>query len=385
MGTLLKVFTVIILFLAVFAFIMGLELFSKREELIGRTVALETKIKQIAATIEDKAPEFTGFAERPARDISPVEENTISSPDENDFWADTKYDFALEIRTQPGSGSTDMINLSSAAKEEQLGKYYLMENVDGKLKVKKSEATGQKITTGKGTMDDLLKDVLEKAQLQYKRLNDTRIQLESVRKELETVIGLLNAEKQSHRSSKVTIKNQRNEIARLQSTIDDRDAEIAKQKREISNLNDEVTERDKQILKYVDDIRQIEIQVRRKDEEILALKDKLAGQPIVGTTQNKVATIVLSPGEKGKIVNVNKEFGFVVIQLNDIAKNEITANGTGFAPAEMFVYRKENGVDTIVSKIRITNPPDDKNISIADIVYGWTQTPIKDGDILLNK
>ena len=385
MGTLLKVFTVIILFLAVFAFIMGLELFSKREELIGRAQALENMIMKISATIEDKAPTFDGFAERPARDISPVEENTISSPDENDYWTDAKYDFALEIRTQPGSGSTDMINLTTTAKKEQLGQYYLMESVDGKLKVKKSEATGQKITTGKGTMDDLLKDVLEKAQLQYKRLNDTRIQLESVRKELETVIGLLNAEKQSHRSSKVTIKNQRNDIARLQSIIDDRDAEIAKQKREISNLNDEVTERDKLILKYVDDIRQIDIQVKRKDEEIRDLKSKLESQITPLTSINKVATIVLSPGEKGKIVTVNKEFGFVVVQLNDTAKNEITANGTGFAPAEMFVYRKENGVDTIVSKIRIANPPDDKNITIADIVYGWTQTPIKDGDVLLNK
>ena len=89
----------------------------------------------------------------------------------------------------------------------------------------------------------------------------------------------------------------------------------------------------------------------------------------------------LTAGPKGSVMLTNTDWAFVLVKFTDEAKAEITADG--FVPIDMMVHRKINGVDTIVTRIRVTTPPDKNNVSIADIVYGWDQIPIQVGDTVV--
>ena len=62
MGTLLKVLTVFILLLSIFALVLGIANFNKREQLIGRTHELESSIIALANFIEDRLPGQAGRA-----------------------------------------------------------------------------------------------------------------------------------------------------------------------------------------------------------------------------------------------------------------------------------------------------------------------------------
>ena len=379
MGKLLKVFTVIILLLSIFAFVLGLSNFSKRELLIGRTKMFEDKLPKITAYIEDKAPTFDGIGPDIQRDVSPVEERMPDSIDEVNFWEQTKYDATLEL------GSGEMLKLGSDESQRRLKTFYQMEkNAEGKF-VYVKDMNGQKVSRGKGTMDELLEATIVKSKEQFERLNKTRSQLGNTRRELENVIGLLNDEKRSHRSSKATIKEQREEINSLKLDIEKLNTQVSRLQREVRDRDDQIADRDKTIAEQAERITDFSQQINKLKEEVRNLKteiDLLKGGG--GTiTSGPNTEISLSAGEKGTVVDINKELAFAIVKLNDIAKNEITANGTKFAAnTEFMVYRKD--AKTIVNRVRIITPPDANNNSVVQFVYGWEQLPVQTGDILIN-
>jgi len=381
MGTLLKVLTVLILLLSIFAFVMGLSLFDKREELLGRTQALEEKIRQIAGTIETSPPAATdeNFFST-GYDVSRVDDRVNDDPELNNFW--DSYKAGLENR------SPDQFNLNTEANRAKLRTYWRMvphETEPGRMVVYKDPTTREKSNTGKDTMDELLRDVLDKAQKQLARLNDTRAQLINVRQEFETVIGLFNEEKKAHRRSKVEITRLNGVITRLEGTVAALEQDKARLERQVRELQDTVADKEATIKKHVDTIQDLDIQVKKQAEEITRLRDIINLKTGVNRSGVTISDLKLSPGEKGRIISIEKDLAFVVIQLNDTARSELIADGTFAAGTELMVYRKEGGKDIIVSRIRLTNPPNSSNLSIAEIVYGWTQVPIKEGDLIIHQ
>lgn len=373
MGTLLRVLTVFIFLLSILAFVMGYANFDQRELLIGRTHMLQEYVTKIAKTIEVAQPELPEDDPNSPYEFEPVEwdvDDVTARPNESpmmsDFW--DSYSNALEV-----SGSS-FVRLDTEAMEQELRQYYLVkpDPETGKPVVQK-DSQGRPRTKGPGTMHDRLEDVLERAAAQIGRLNKTREQLIRVREHLNEVAGLLNEEKKERRLNLRTIEELKAEIARLEDVIVTKDNEIAKLQREKLELEDTVQDLNTQIGEK-------DQTIQERDAEILRLKERIeqiTRVDITGDPRKDVQTGVLTPGVKGKVVGVNKELSFVIVELTPEAAAEIVANGT-FQPVDMDIHRP--GLDTIVTRVRITNPPSAARITIGDNVYGWEQTPVQIGD-----
>ena len=373
MGTLLRVLTVFIFLLSILAFVMGYANFDQRELLIGRTHMLQEYVTKIAKTIEVAQPELPEDDPNSPYEFEPVEwdvDDVTARPNESpmmsDFW--DSYSNALEV-----SGSS-FVRLDTEAMEQELRQYYLVkpDPETGKPVVQK-DSQGRPRTKGPGTMHDRLEDVLERAAAQIGRLNKTREQLIRVREHLNEVAGLLNEEKKERRLNLRTIEELKAEIARLEDVIVTKDNEIAKLQREKLELEDTVQDLNTQIGEK-------DQTIQERDAEILRLKERIeqiTRVDITGDQRKDVQTGVLTPGVKGKVVGVNKELSFVIVELTPEAAAEIVPNGT-FQPVDMDIHRP--GLDTIVTRVRITNPPSAARITIGDNVYGWEQTPVQIGD-----
>ena len=368
MGKLLKVLTVFILLLSILAFVMGLKNFAKRELLIGRTHALEEKIIQISMTLEEKEPIFDGVPSHPERDIDEVTARPLDMPNKTDFWSD--YSDVLEVL------STPTLRIDNDASRMQLRTYYLLD-AEGKI-VRDFQKRPK--TTGPGTMDELLGNVLERATAQLKRLNSTRTQLTKVRQELESVIELLNTEKKERRLNLGTLAQLQTKINDLDAEIDRQKSEMARLEREKSELNDTVLDlratlakKDEELVAYGSRVARLEEQIK-----ILSMQDTPRDQNPLEPKRD----IQLTAGIKGAVAHINPEWAYVLVKLTPEAAAEITAGGT-FSPVEMMVHRKTPAGEVIVTRLRITNPPNKDNIVIADNMYGWEQVPIEAGDIVI--
>ncbi len=367
MGKLLKVLTVFILLLSILAFVMGLANFNKRELLIGRTHSLEEKIIQISMTLEEKEPMFDGVPNHPERDIDEVTARPLDMPNKTDFWSN--YSDALEVVGAP------TLQLNNDSSRLQLRTYFL-KDAEGKV-IKDVQKRPR--TKGPGTMDELLVNVLDRASAQLKRLNSTRTQLTHVRQELESVIELLNTEKKERRLNLGTIAQLQTKIGELEAEIDRQKREIARLEREKSELNDTITELRATVAQKDEQLTAYDAQVKRLNEEIkrLSLTDRTDKD--AGTVKG---VIQLTAGVKGSVAHVDKEWAYVLVKLTTDAAAEITAGGA-FTPVEMMVHRKTSAGEVIVTRLRITNPPNKDNIVIADNMYGWEQVPIEAGDIVI--
>ena len=375
MGTLLRVLTVFIFLLSILAFVMGYANFEQRELLIGRTHMLQEYVTKIAKTIEVSQPELPEDDPNSPYEFEPVEWDVDDvtareneTPQTSDFW--DSYSNALEV-----AGSS-FVRLDTDAMEEELRHYYLVRMEDGKEVVVK-DSQGRPRTRGAGTMHDRLEDVLARATAQLDRLNKTREQLIRLRERLNEVAGLLNEEKKARRANLRTIEELKAEIARLQDVIVTKDNEIAKLQREKLELEDEVQNLNAQIVEKDQTIQEKQAEIDRLKERVEMYESMSKDNPSSPVSAATAAAGSLTPGVKGKVVSVNKELSFVVIELTPEAAAEIVPNGT-FQPVDMDVHRP--GLDTIVTRVRITNPPSAAHITIGDNVYGWEQTPVQVGD-----
>ena len=129
--------------------------------------------------------------------------------------------------------------------------------------------------------------------------------------------------------------------------------------------------------------------IATKDTEITRLREELtrlsvdAGSSSGGKRASSAGSsdgpAALAPGVKGKVCKVESEWGYVIVELTPEAAAEITAGE--FAPVEMMVHRRNSdGTEAIVTRIQVTNPPNARNITVADNMFGWEQMPVQTGD-----
>lgn len=370
MGTLLKVLNVFILLFAVLAFVMAVANFNKREELIGRTDNLEKTVIALGTTLEAAPPTFDGVANHTAWDVDEVTERPSDAPTTDDFW--DSYQDVLEL------SSTDVVNLNK--KKEQLATLYKIDPGTGKPE---KDFNGRKKTEGRGTMREVLDETIQRAKDQYALLNRTRQQLIAVREKLDDVAGMLNEEKQQRRANLATIAQLNATIEALNKTIAEKDNQIAQLNREKADLEDQIADLRSEIDRKDQDL-------ASKDTEIARLKEELervtvdngsgAGNKRGVSGAASDAPAALTAGVKGVVRQIESEWGFVIIELTPEAVAEILPGGS-FSPVEMMVRRKApDGSDTIVTRVQITNPPNARNMAVADNMYGWEQVPVQVGD-----
>ena len=139
-------------------------------------------------------------------------------------------------------------------------------------------------------------------------------------------------------------------------------------------LNDQIAEKDQLIQEQ-------QTTIARLEEQIRILRDsQTGGDTGIGRGTGMVA---LSPGVKGKVREVNREFSFVIVELTPEARAEVMPEGE-FQPVELMVHRKSaEGEDVIVTRIRLINPPSDDGLTIGENMYGWEQIPVEPGDAVI--
>ena len=299
----LKVLVIAILALSVVAVVVSLNLYGKREELKGRTNKLADYVGKIAATIE--VPQAT--VDLAARDAAHM---TVS--------------------------------------KEQLKQYYKVGD-DGKP---------SKVTTGAGTMDAALVEVLVNAGRQFDRLNDTRDGLSQARttlgqtsNSLVQVMGALtvasnNLEtaKQDLVVAKQDVEKKTGEFADLNSQIEANKADIEKKTSEIAKLGEKLSDTESKIEAGKRYIQKVEKQLK--------------------LCEGNFDTNSLPKGVQGQITVVNSNWNFVVIDMvPDAAVIPLT---------DLTIQR----ADKFVGKVRVSEVRRDQRVALGEILPDYQQKGI---------
>lgn len=367
MGKLLRVLAVIFLLLSGVALWLGNHLYGKRELLKGRTQTLENTIITLGAFIENETSEAQPNT-YPAKDTSDCTSELIETPTKSEFW--NNYQLHLEKQDNP--------TMNIKARQNELMSYYLINGVT--LKVER-DLQGNKVTDGKGTMKALLTEMTEKSKEQLNRLNQTRSQLTQIREELINTIEELN-------KRKAALRQALNEIVQLKENIRQLEEKIAGLEQKIRDLEAEKTALQDKITELEQKITQLEETIKERDDDIVKLKAEIKRLKEITAINRTPGTetpisVKLSPGVKGEVISMNKEWNFVVIKVTDEFITEITNPQDGsFARGVHLMLRRANSKDTFVSKISVTQLKRDEKLAIADIVPEWQQLPVQDGDVV---
>lgn len=370
MAKLLKILTIPILLLSIGGLVFAILLFNKRELLLGRTRSLEAALMKVAATIENEPPPVPDPKTLPARDISPVTSEMPEKLDTSKFW-ETKYSNILE------QGSPNKVNL--ALKKADMMRYYF---INGLGERERDQTTGNWLTTGEGTLDSVVTDLLAKAEEQYNRLNDTRQQMIYLRDELIATIEDVNAQRAELRKRLKEIEELKAEIVKLNGQIEQLKADLAKCQAELKASQDKVADLERTITEKDAVIAERDLTIQNQSNEIKRLR------VIVDANQNPDGTIIEavlwpgSPGVKGSIAAVKPEWDFVIISPTAEFLDELVGKDPSKAPARGMELWIKRG-DKAVGKVRVTQVrPKDKYL-VADILPGWKIAALQKGDTVI--
>jgi len=365
---------VFLLLFSIGSLVLGILLFNKRELLKGRTQKLERTIVQLGTTIESAAAEPRA-AVYPAKDLSECSAQELDAPERSDFW--DKYKSQLEVQDVP--------RLDLNSRKIQLMQYYQIDPVT--IQPLRDPATGLKMTSGPGTMQEVLDDLVNKSASQLARLNETRQQLADIREELVRTITELNERKGTLRSRLKEIVDLKDQIARLETKVSQLESEIEGLKQEKRALEAQVADLEGQRDTLTKEKGELEELVKQLKDEIKKLRtpDRQIGPtPGGGVAETPLRIVRMEPGEKGSIVAVNTQWNFVVVKLTDECLSEVFDEQGTMTPVELYVRRPVRGdeKEKFVTKIRLIQASRTQKIGIADILGDWQQMPAQDGDVL---
>lgn len=377
MTKLLKVLLVFLLLLSIAALVLGTMLFKKREILLGRTHKLETAITALATTIEAEAVEIEDAPDFPEKDVSPVTSEVVDDPERSEIWEE--YDYALEV--QEGRPLFDLSD-----REQALRSYFKIDPVTGDYV---RDGQGRRVTTGEGTMQNVLNDVLAKSEGQLNRLNATRQQLRDLRKEFVDTIEEHNRLKSDQRRTLITVEEKDEQIAQLQSEIEPLKQEIATMREEKRSLEDTIAEQQRDYARLQEDNADKDAEVDLLKEQVQKLETMLSDtsgqqeqqQTTLGTG-TKTFTGKVEPGMKGQVVAVNPEWNFAVISLSDQFMAELLSDEEAGVPQVELMLKRPGEEEEFVTKIRLMQVKREEQLGICDILPDWKQSPVQKGDVV---
>lgn len=375
MGKALRILVIVLAILSIAATVLAYLNFSKREALIGRAHILEETIVKIAGTFEADDPADVAQPEYPQRDVSPVTSRQLENPDRSQFWETYKNKF------EPPAETPKMLNLGTGAARQQLRNLYAVD-AEGKYV---TDYNGKPTTEGSGTMKELLELAYTRSQKQYATLLATRAELPKLRDELISTIEELNAVKQEDRADK--------------KTIEERDATIAQQKDEIASLNETIKQRENELAAAQAEIAEKAEDIAKLEEKVTELNDRIEQQEKIirdlrgRSTLNAVQTVdgklpegTLTAGDKGKIVSFDEQLKFAVVEFsNEFMVELLGAQRDRPLPQVEVMVRQagsENVDQSFVTRLRLRQAFQGKNLVIADILADWQQKPLTAGDIV---
>jgi hypothetical protein len=307
MDKILKILVVLILIMSIAAVVMELKLYGQREELKGRTVKLAEYVGKIAATIE--------------------------IPQTN---ADLVVADAPHMKLKP----------------EAIKQYYKIGD-DGKP---------SKVTTGAGTMDDALLEVLVNAGRQFDRLNDTRTGLTENRNTLGTTSNLLVR-------TEGTLGTTSNSLVKAEGDLAVVKTDLEKKVTQITDLTAEVETGKADIEKKANEIAKLGEKLSESESKIEAGKRYIAKvERELKSCLGQSDTNALPRGVQGQISVVNTNWNFVVMEI---------LPDSGIVPLSDITVQR---ADQFVGKVRISEVRRDLRIALGEILMEYQQKVPVRGD-----
>lgn len=373
MGKLLRISVILILLLGGLALTLAILNHNKRELVVGRTQKMEDTLLRIAATIEREESEPGDPPDFPSRDTSPVSAQILETPDRSRFW--NSYNRHLEESGLP------TYNLRSAEKQSQLQRYFAEDEEGNRLR----DPRGGFLARGEGTMHELLDSIQERATRQYNSLNRTRSQLANLREEHVRTIEELNREKSTRRENLVHIREQDDELAARQQEIRELSGRITRLEGDKRELQLEIAERDEEINRRQEIIQNKEAEIARLKE---AMERDAARRPGIAEAVRIDPGVAqaFTHGEKGKIISVDQNWGFVITELTPEFMTELLGpeHDQPLPGVELMVRRTDfkGPAGEFVTKVRLRQMVPGHNIVVADVLADWEQAPPRKGDTL---
>jgi len=367
----------LILALAGAALYFEMNIFEKRNLQNDSITQLADYIVKISHTIEKADATKSSTAPEARKDISPVEAKAVESPETENVLEE----YASNLEEQ----NLETFKWDDAEKA-QLRKIYLLDG-EGK-KVPDAANPGEYVMKGKGTANELLEQLFDRAKAQQAKLNTTRAELATVRGKLEALVADYNKLKPPARQSKIEIEELKDkvdvaekerdaakeQVTKIKGQIDDLNSEITSLKDEVSSKNDEIEAGKEELEKE-----------KQKYEQLKKLFQQVQAQAQAQSTTTSasgVSVTTMTAGNKGKIVEVNNEYMFAVIEFTDEAIKELLGENrqNPLPRLDLGIRRKTGTSDQYIGRLRLRQAVSGKNFVIADILGDWQQAPVEKGD-----
>jgi len=369
MNTLLRVLVIMIALLGAAALAFATMNFSKRQILLGRNDSLTEGFKALAKTLEAQDAKDDGNAPTLTKDTSDVTDAVLDNPNKEVVFEG--YPVWLEEQNR------QTLKFDTEEKEIQLNSYYAYDE-DGKIKI---GPNGQKVTKGAGTMQELLDQAVDRAKLQQGTLNKTRAELSKMRDRVETNVKELNDLKGASRIVKKDLTTAKGEIVQLEGEKATLERNVAKLTSDKKELEAQVADAQEEIEKYQErEVGLTEDVARLKSENEELRRKRGPDGPI------RIEGLALTTGDKGKIIESNDEFKFVIIEFSPDAMMEILGaeREKPFPQVDMSVRRvgRASAAGEFVTTVKLRHSVKDKNLVVADILTDWQQSPVEKGDVV---
>ena len=379
MNKVLHALVYVILALAIVALVFEINLYGKRNLLGDRNRLLEDYVVRIAKTVETAdAPKPTTPPEL-KKDTSPVEAKALETPETENLL--DEYPAQLEQQ------NLATFSWDNAKDRLQLRALYLI-GPDGKT-VADPANYNKPMTTGAGTMTELLSRLFDRTTKQQANLNSTRAELANIRAKLEANVTELNKLKQEDRADKVTIEEQKAKIAQLEEDKRNLEAQVAKLKQQIEDLNAEITSLKDELARAKDETEAVKEDLEKSKKLVDQLKHMLQASRAQNSAASATSAASLTAGDKGELVKVDNDMMFCIVKFSDAAMKELLGPEREGALPQLEVGLKRPGfkgaAGEFVGRIRLRTAVQGKNFVIADILGDWQQTPAKEGDVVFTE
>ena len=381
MNKVLHLVVYLILIVAVAALVFEKSLFDKRALLGDRNRMLEDYVVKIANTIEKEDSPRSMVAPEAKKDISPIEARQIDSPEMSNLLEE--YNAQLE------SANLETFKWDTSAVRLQLRQLYYLEN--GQT-VPDLANYNKPMTKGKGTMSELLDQLLERAKAQQANLNSTRSALADLRGKLEAEVSDYNKLKPEARAAKVNEEELKQKVSQvnqekmvLEEQVTKLKSRVEEQSGEITSLKDEVSTAKDETAVAKEECAALE----KKVQQLQKLMQQMAQQQSqsVGASAVGASAVTSLPfGDKGRVADVDNKLMFCVIEFTDEAMNQLIGSARQNALPSLTLGVRRKGFNgpagEFVGKVRLRQSVAGKNFVIADILGDWSQAPMGKGDVI---
>jgi hypothetical protein len=372
----LRVLAIIILILAIVAMVFAQLSFMKRQVLLGRNSMFEEQVIKVAKTIE-----AADAADVPApdvqKDVAEVSDRELANPERTSVFEN----YPAKLETQ----NLTTLDYSTIEKRRQLRSYYVLDQATGKYVL--SELDGKPKKDGPGSMAALLEEMLTRAMAQKAVLEKTRGELTKAREMITSLVTEMNKMKVDWRVTKRELKESREECEKLKEEKAALEAQVAKLTAEKKELTAELADAKAEIEKKDSEIAGLKEQIEQLEKVNKELLARLRPTNQAGAAGiDGIAVSQLTAGVKGKIVDANDDYKFVIIEFTDESMVEMMGpeRANPLPQLEMNVRRKgrQSASGEFVTRVKIRQAVKGKNLVVADILTDWQQVAVEKDDVV---